>query len=93
MKTATIPPIRVAPAFRSEVEAVLIPGESLSVFVENAIRETVARRKNQSEFLQRGIAAIEETKRGSGGIAAEVVLGRLETKLEAARQTRAKRKP
>jgi predicted transcriptional regulator len=86
MKSATIPPIRVAPEFRSEVEGVLAPGESLSVFVENAIRETVARRKNQTEFIRRGIAAIEETQRTGTGIAAEAVIAKLEAKLAAARQ-------
>jgi len=91
MKTATIPPIRVAPEFRTEVEGVLAPGESLSVFVESAIRETVARRKNQVEFIRRGMAAIEETKRVGNGIPAEVVLAKLEAKLLAARQAKAQR--
>ncbi len=91
MKTATIPPIRVAPEFRTEVEGVLAPGESLSVFVESAIRETVARRKNQVEFIRRGMAAIEETKRVGNGIPAEVVLAKLEAKLLVARQAKAQR--
>jgi hypothetical protein len=62
MKTATIPPIRVEPEFRSEVEGVLEQGETLSEFVENALRQTVLRRKHQTEFLRRGIAAIEDAK-------------------------------
>lgn len=88
MKTAILPPIRVAPEFRLEVEAVLEPGETLSEFVENAVRQTVLKRKHQAEFLRRGIAAIEETKRTGDGIAAKIVLARLEAKLVAARQTR-----
>ena len=91
MKTATLPPIRVAPEFRVEVEAVLEDGESLSVFVENAVRQTVLKRKNQAEFLRRGIAAIEETKRTGNGIAAEDVLSQLEAKLAAARQRKSAR--
>lgn len=91
MKTATIPPIRVAPEFRTEVEGVLAPGESLSVFVESAIRESVAKRKNQAEFVRRGIAAIEETQRVGNGIPADVVVAKLETKLLAARQVKAQR--
>ena len=39
-----------------------------------------------SEFLRRGIAAIEEAKRVGGGIAAEVVLAKLEAKLVAVRR-------
>lgn len=91
MKTATLPPIRVAPEFRIEVEAVLQEGESLSLFVENAVRQTVLKRKNQAEFLRRGIAAIEETKRIGNGIAAEDVLSRLDAKLVAARQFKSAR--
>ena len=87
MKTATLPPIRVAPEFRIEVEAVLAQGESLSEFVENAVRQTVLKRQYQAEFLHRGIAAIEETKRAGDGIAAEAVLAKLEAKLVAARRT------
>ena len=91
MKTATLPPIRVAPDFRLELEGVLEKGESLSQFVENAVRTTVARRKNQAEFVRRGIAAIEATKRDGSGIPANVVIGKLETKLAAAKQVKAQR--
>ncbi len=90
MKTATIPPIRVAPDFRAELEGVLQDGETLSEFVENAVRATVAKRKNQAEFVRRGIAAIEDTKRTGNGIAADVVIAKLEAKLAAAKLNRAK---
>lgn len=91
MKTATIPPICVAPEFRIEVEGVLEQGETLSEFVESAIRQTVLKRKYQAEFLRRGITAIEETKSAGGGIAAEVVIAKLEAKLAAARRTPSQR--
>lgn len=91
MKTATLPPIRVAPNFRLELEGVLEQGESLSQFVEKAVRATVARRKNQAEFTSRGIAAIEATKRDGGGIPAEAVIAKLQAKLAAARQAKAQR--
>ena len=74
MKTATIPPIRVEPEFRAEVECVLEQGESLSEFVENAVRQSVLNRQHHAEFVRRGIAAIEETKRTGTGIAAETVV-------------------
>ena len=89
MKTATLPPIRVAPDFRIELEGVLEQGESLSQFVENAVRTTVAKRKNQAEFIRRGIVAIEATKQGGNGIPAATVISRLEAKLAAARQAKA----
>ena len=91
MKTATLPPIRVAPEFRLELEGVLEQGESLSQFVENAVRTTVAKRKNQAEFVRRGIAAIEATKCDGSGIPAAVVIAKLEARLARARQTKAQR--
>ena len=91
MKTATLPPIRVAPDFRLELEGVLEQGESLSQFVENAVRTTVARRKTQAEFLRRGIAAIEATQREGSGIPADLVIAKLEAKLAAALQAKAQR--
>ena len=90
MKTATLPPIRVAPDFKLDLEGVLEQGESLSQFVENAVRTTVIRRKTQAEFINRGIAAIEATKKG-GGIPAGVVIAKLEAKLAVAKQAKAQR--
>ncbi len=91
MKTATLPPIRVAPDFRIELEGVLEQGESLSQFVESAVRTTVAKRKHQAEFIRRGMAAIEATKRDGSGISAEAVIAKLEAKLTVARQAKAQR--
>jgi len=92
MKTATIPPIRVAPAFRGEIESVLEQGESLSEFVENAVRQSVLKRQHQTEFVRRGMAAIQETQRLGNGIDADEVLAQLDAKLAAARKTLAQRK-
>lgn len=88
MKTATLPPIRVAPEFRSELEGVLEQGESLSQFVENAVRATLEKRRNQAEFVRRGIAAIESTKQAGAGIPADVVIARLEAKLSAVKKSK-----
>ncbi len=90
MKTSTIPPIRVEPAFRQQVEQVLAQGETLSEFVENAIRDTVSKRQFQSDFLQRGLLAIDEVKRQGGGIPADVVLANLQAKLVAAKRAKTK---
>jgi Arc/MetJ-type ribon-helix-helix transcriptional regulator len=91
MKTATLPPIRVAPDFRLELEGVLEQGETLSQFVENAVRTTVAKRKNQAEFIRRGVAAIEATQRDGSGIPTDQVIAKLEAKLAAARRVLAQR--
>jgi hypothetical protein len=91
MKSATIPPIRVAPAFRGQIESVLQQGESLSEFVENAVRQSVLKRQQQAEFIQRGLAAIEDTRRLNNGIVATAVLAQLDEKLATARKTLSKR--
>ena len=48
-------------------------------------------RKNQTEFIRRGIAGIKATKRDGGGIPAEAVIAKLEAKLAAARQSKVSR--
>ena len=63
----------------------LEPGETLSQFVESAVRTTVAKRRNQAEFTRRGIAAIEATQRDGSGIPADQVIAKLEAKLATAR--------
>lgn len=90
MKTATLPPIRVAPDFRLELEGVLEEGESLSQFVENAVRATVAKRKTQAEFVKRGMDAIEATQRDGSGIPAQRVIAKLEAKLATAKKIKAR---
>jgi predicted transcriptional regulator len=91
MKTATLPPVRVAPDFRMALEDVLEPGETLSQFVENAVRSVVEKRKHQAEFVRRGLAAIQDTQGAGGGVPADEVVARLEAKLNAARQAKARR--
>lgn len=91
MKTATLPPVRVEPDFRQELEGVLEQGETLSQFVESAVRSVVEKRKHQAEFVRRGIKAIEDMQRTGTGIPAEQVVARLEARLKAARQAKSHR--
>jgi predicted transcriptional regulator len=63
MKTATLPPLRVAPELRQAAEAVLREGESLSSFMEQSLRDEVNRRRTRAEFIARGLAAREDAKR------------------------------
>ena len=44
MKTATIPALRVEPEVRQAAEALLEEGETLSAFVEKALRQQIANR-------------------------------------------------
>jgi predicted transcriptional regulator len=63
MKTATIPSLRVEPELRKAAESVLRNGESLSAFVEQSIRENIAHRQMQAEFIARGLASREQARR------------------------------
>ena len=71
MKTATIPSVRVEPEFRAEVEAVLTEDETLSEFVEAAVRAGVARRRVQAEFIARGLRSRDEARRTGEYVDAE----------------------
>jgi hypothetical protein len=90
MKTATIPSVRVEPAFRAEVEAVLANGETLSEFVEASVRASVARRRVQAEFVARGLRSRDESRRTGDYVDADVVVKGLQRKLDAARAQVAK---
>lgn len=85
MKTATFPSLRVAPEFRRAAEQVLKEGESLSSFVEESIRENIARRQLQAEFLARGLASRDRARETNTYVSADAVLGRLEKMLTAAK--------
>lgn len=91
MKTASLPPVRVAPEFRQELEGLLEVGETLSQFVESAVRSVVEKRKHQAEFVRRGIAAIQDTQRTGPGVPADEMLARLQARLDAAKLARARR--
>jgi len=91
MKTARIPPVRVEPELRAEVESMLADGETLSDFVESSIREKVGRRRVQEEFVARGLRSLDEARATGLYVEADVVLANLERKLEGARTRLAKK--
>src|ERR1019366_2790917 len=62
MKTATMPALRVHPELRQAAEAILRPGETLSGFVEDALRRNVELRRAQQAFIERGLASREVAK-------------------------------
>lgn len=82
MKSATFPSLRVDPELRQAAEQILLEGESLSSFVEQAIREGIERRQNQSEFVARGLRSRDDARRTGAYASAAAVVGRLETMLE-----------
>ena len=85
MKTATIPPVRIDPSFRKDIEQSLEGGESLASLVETAVRNEVTRGRVHSESVRRGMAAINRTVAAGDGIPAEIVIAKLEAKLANAR--------
>jgi len=91
MKTATLPPLRVEPELREAALNVLEAGESLSSFVEQAVRAAVSRREAQADFLARALASRDKARASGDYIPAETVLDKLQQRLEAARSARRKR--
>lgn len=91
MKSASIPSLRVDPELRQAAEAVLREGESLSSFMEQSLRDEVARRQLQTEFLARGLASRDDARRTGEYFDASNVSAELHGKLAAAKGTKAKR--
>lgn len=85
MKTATIPSLRVDPELRRSAESVLHEGESLSGFVEQAIRQTVAQRQAEQEFIARGLKSRDQARQTGGYVEVSAVLNRLQGMLDQAR--------
>jgi hypothetical protein len=88
MKNASFPSLRVTPEFREAAEQVLQEGESLSSFVEASIRENIARRQLQGEFVARGLASREDARATGSYTSADAVVGRLEKMLASAKKAR-----
>ena len=90
MKTATLPSLRVEPEFRHAAESVLQQGESLSGLMEKSLRDEVTRRRNQAEFIARGLAAREEAKRTGVYYTVDEVMGSLRQILDEAKARKRK---
>lgn len=85
MRTASLPPIRVEPEFRSLIEGVLEEGETLSSLIESAVRQEVNRRITVAEFHKRGFESLAHARDTGVYSTAEAVLSRLEARLAAAK--------
>lgn len=85
MKSASLPSVRVEPQLRQAVESVLEEGESLSEFVEDSVRQALARRSQQAEFVRRGLASLEAARQGADLVDADAVLVKLQQRLASAR--------
>jgi predicted transcriptional regulator len=87
MKTAAIPAVRVSPELRKAAEELLRNGETLSSFVEDAVRRNVEFRQAQRAFIERGLAAGEAARKSGKYVSSSAVLAKLARRLDKARAT------
>ena len=90
MKTASMPSLRVDPELRQDAESVLRDGETLSSFMEQALRSSIQSRRAQKEFIARGLTSRDEANRTGEYFAAEDVLVEMQEMLSQA-QTKARK--
>ena len=83
MKTAQLPPVRVTPAVREQIEGVLHEGETLSQFVEKATLDAASRRKAQQEFIARGRESLAKARETGELYDADEVLAAMRDRLNA----------
>ena len=88
MKTAAIPAVRVPPELRQAAEDLLQAGETLSGFVEEAVRRNVEFRQAQKAFIERGLASAEAARKSGKYVTSSALLGKLSRRLEKARKRR-----
>ena len=82
MKTAQLPPVRVEPAVRAEIESALHDGESLSQFVEAAVVQAARHRQAQQAFLARGRASLTHAKKTQEFYPVHAVLDDMQARLD-----------
>ena len=88
MKSAAIPAVRVPPELREAAEELLQVGETLSGFVEEAVRRNVEFRQAQKAFIERGLGSGKNARKSGKYVSSAVVLRKLARRLERARKGR-----
>jgi hypothetical protein len=83
MKTAVIPQVRVEPELRADLDSVLLPGETLTEFVEASVRRAVEYRRVQTDFAARCNESLAAYERTGVSIPSDQVLSKLEAKVAA----------
>jgi len=86
MKSATLPAVRIEPELRHELKAVLGETETLSAFVEQAVRGALNYRRTQMEFLARGEQAWQAYQRTGQSRPVADVFDRVQQRIDARRQ-------
>jgi len=85
-RSATLPPIRIAPETKTSLEAVLREGESMTQFIENAVRREVEFRAEQNAAVARAKKALRSADKGEGLVTAEDFLAGMTQRAKAAQQ-------
>lgn len=85
-RSATLPPIRIAPETKASLEAVLREGESLTQFIENAVRREAEFRAEQNAAVARAKKALHSADKGVGLMTADGFLAGMEQRARAAQQ-------
>jgi hypothetical protein len=85
-RSATLPPIRVAPETKASLEAVLREGESLTQFIENAVCREAEFRAEQNAAVARAKKALRSADKGVGVVTAEDFLAGMQQRAKAAQQ-------
>lgn len=85
-RSATLPPIRVAPETKASLEAVLREGESLTQFIESAVRREAEFRAEQKASVARAKNALRSADKGVGLLTVEDFLAGMEQRALAAQQ-------
>ena len=83
-RTATLPPIRVAPETKAGLEAVLRQGESLTQFIENAVCREMEFRAEQSAAITRAKKALRSADKGVGVMTSDDFLAGMQQRAKAA---------
>jgi hypothetical protein len=85
-RSATLPPIRVAPETKASLEAVLREGESLTQFIENAVCREAEFRAEQNAAVARAKKALRSADKGVGVVTAGDFLAGMQQRAKAAQQ-------
>jgi hypothetical protein len=85
-RSATLPPIRIAPETKASLEAVLREGESLTQFIEKAVCREAEFRAEQNAAAARAMKALRSADKGVGLITAEDFLAGMARRAKAAQQ-------
>lgn len=85
-RTATLPPIRVAPETKASLEAVLRKGESLTQFIEDAVCREAEFRVGQKAAVARAKKALRAADKAVGLMTADDFLAGMQQRAQLAQQ-------